>query len=195
MKFEDWWAKGPAADWRHAMNPTPYEIAEMAFVAGRVDGVTQRPAKRSDQLSTDEMYDLDVACTLIRKAFEPPYLVGSSGIDGRHDYRDVDVRLMLSDEEFDAIIGENRYRWELLSLAIGDYLRLRSRLPVDFQIQRASEGNERHDKPRNPLGMGRNLAGGGDATPWTPKADPDTDLNEQLDAIAESERRALREGP
>lgn len=147
--------------------------------------------KRSDQIATHEMYDLDTACVLIRKAFEPPYLVGSAGIDGRADYRDVDVRLMLSDEEFAALIGDNRYRWELFSLAIGDYLRLRTRLPIDFQIQRASDGNARHDKPRNPLGMGRNLAGGGDATPFT----PDADLARQMDAIRESERRALRDGP
>jgi hypothetical protein len=122
------------------------------------------------------MYDLDVACIPIRKAFGPPYLVGSSGIDGRRDYRDVDVRLILEDAEFDDLMGDEPYRWELLSLAIGDYLRLRTRLPVDFQIQRQSEANERHSKPRNPLGMGRNLAGGGDATPWTPpKSTPELD--------------------
>lgn len=125
-----------------------------------------RETKRTDQLATNEMYDLDAECVLIRKAFGAPYLVGSAGIDGRADYRDVDVRLILPDAEFDALVGTNRYRWELLSLAIGDYLRLRTRLPVDFQIQRATDANEKHDKPRNPLGMGRNLAAGGDATPW-----------------------------
>jgi hypothetical protein len=123
-------------------------------------------ADPTDQLTTHEMYDLDSACRLIEKAFDPPYLVGSAGVDGHAGYRDVDVRLILGDAEFDALIGENRYRWELLSLAIGDYLRLRTRLPVDFQIQRQTEANEKHSKPRNPLGMARNLAGGGDATPW-----------------------------
>ena len=120
--------------------------------------------ERTDRLSTQEMFDLDVACTLIRKAFDPPYLVGSAGLEGRSDYRDVDVRLILDDAEFDALIGENVARWELLSLAIGDYLRLRTRLPIDFQIQRQTEANAKHHKPRNPLGMGRNFAGGGDAT-------------------------------
>jgi hypothetical protein len=121
-------------------------------------------AKRTDQLTTQELYDLDVACSLIRKAFEPPYLVGTAGIGGRRNYRDVDVRLILDDAEFDAIIGTNRERWELLSLAIGDYLRQRTRLPIDFQIQRQTEANEKHSKPRNPLGMTRTFAGGGDAT-------------------------------
>ena len=88
------------------------------------------------------------------------------GIGGRDGYRDVDVRLILEDDEFDKVIGTDRARWELLSLAIGDYLRLRTRLPIDFQIQRQTEANERHDKPRNPLGMARTFAGGGDGTPW-----------------------------
>lgn len=128
--------------------------------------------KHGMQLSPAELYDLDSACWLVTKAFGHAYLVGSAGEDGRGDFRDVDVRLILSDAEFDAIIGDNRYRWELLSLAIGDYLRKRTGLPVDFQIQRQTEANERHSKPRNPVGMDRNLAAGGDATPWTPSPYP-----------------------
>lgn len=124
--------------------------------------------RRTDQLATHEMYELDDACQLISKAFGHPYLVGSASIDGRLDYRDVDVRLILSDEDFDALIGDNRSRWELLSLAIGDFLRLRTRLPIDFQIQRQTEANEKHDKPRNPMGMTRTFAAGGDATPFSP---------------------------
>lgn len=119
----------------------------------------------SDMLTTDQMYDLDAACNLIRRAFDTPFLVGSAGIKGDRDYRDVDVRLILSDEEFDRACP-TRERWELLSLAIGDYLRIRTRLPVDFQIQRQTEANEKHSKWRNPLGMHRSFAGGGDATPW-----------------------------
>lgn len=125
-----------------------------------------RDRSASDRLTTYDLYNLDDACRLIQQAFGSPYLVGSAGIDGRADYRDVDVRLILEDEEFDNLIGNNRSRWELLSLAIGDYLRLRTRLPIDFQIQRQSEANARHDKPRNPLGKKRTFAAGGDATPW-----------------------------
>jgi hypothetical protein len=64
------------------------------------------------------------------------------------------------------VIGEDRARWQLLSLALGDYLRKRTGLPIDFQIQRQTQANERHSKPRNPLGMKRTFAGGGDGTPW-----------------------------
>jgi hypothetical protein len=84
-------------------------------------------------------------------------------------YRDVDVRLMLDDGQF-AAACPTRERWELLCLAIGTYLRERTGLPVDFQIQRAAEANEKHDGPRNPLGTGRMFAGGGDGTPEWPAA-------------------------
>lgn len=128
---------------------------------------------RTDLLTTVELYHLDQACQLVSRAFKggPPYLVGSAGIgnDGSA-YRDVDVRLMLDDEEF-AAACPTRERWELLCLAIGAYLRDRTGLPIDFQIQRTAEANERYDGPRNPLGLrhadgrGRVFAGGGDGTP------------------------------
>jgi hypothetical protein len=118
------------------------------------------------------MYHLDQACELISKAFgdECPYLVGSAGIgNDSGSPRDVDVRLMLDDDEF-AAACPTRERWELLCLAISTYLRDRTGLPIDFQIQRTREANERHGgSPRNPLGIGgaaaRSFAGGGDATP------------------------------
>jgi hypothetical protein len=130
---------------------------------------------RTDLLTTTEMYHLDQACQLISKAFggRPPYLVGTAGIGGADSYRDVDVRMMLDDEEF-AAACPTRERWELLCLAISAYLRDRTGLPVDFQLQRKTEALERFgDKPRNPLGLlargGRVFAGGGDATPeWGP---------------------------
>ena len=145
---------------------------------------------RTDLLTTTEMYHLDQACQLITRAFgdECPYLVGTAGIGGAERYRDVDVRLMLDDEEF-AKVCPTRERWELLCLAISTYLRDRTGLPVDFQIQRAREANERYSGPRNPLGMmhladrraGRVFAGGGDATPdWT-TYDPDLNWNAMRD--------------
>lgn len=116
-------------------------------------------------LTTAELHSLDAACAPIRRAFgHPPYLVGTAGTGTAERYRDVDVRLILADDEFDALCPALA-RWELLSLSIGAYLRERTGLPVDFQVQRMTEANEKHDHPRNPLGMGRIFAGGGDATP------------------------------
>lgn len=129
---------------------------------------------RTDLLTTTEMYHLDHACELITRAFggECPYLVGTAGIGGAERYRDVDVRLMLDDEEF-ASACPTRERWELLCLSVGAYLRDRTGLPVDFQIQSASVANDRFSGPRNPLGMRgearRVFAGGGDGTPEWPR--------------------------
>lgn len=133
---------------------------------------------RTDLLTTTEMFHLDQACQLVSRAFDgrPPYLVGSAGVanDGGA-YRDVDVRLMLSDEDFDAVCP-TRERWELLSLAVSAYLSQRSGLPVDFQFQRMTEALAAHGHAaRNPLGLvhldgtpGRVFAGGGDGTPEWP---------------------------
>lgn len=127
--------------------------------------MTTRP--RTDLLTTTELYHLDQACRVISRAFggEHPYLVGTAGVGGAESYRDVDVRLMLDDEEF-AAACPTRERWELLCLSIGAYLSQRTGLRVDFQIQLTSVANERYGgKPRNPLGMSRTFAGGGDGTP------------------------------
>lgn len=127
---------------------------------------------RTDQLTTVEMYNLDAGCQVIHAAFDqPPYLVGTAGAGGESTYRDVDVRLMLDDEEF-AAACPTQARWELLCLALSAYLSERTGLPVDFQIQRTAEANERYGgKMRNPLGTGhRTFAGGGDGTPdWGPQ--------------------------
>ena len=127
---------------------------------------------RTDLLTTVELYNLDAACRIIRRAFGgPPYLVGTAGVGGADTYRDVDVRLMLDDEQFAAVCPDLA-RWELLCLAISAYLRDRTGLPIDFQIQRTREANERYgDRMRNPLGGGRIFAGGGDGVPSWDDAD------------------------
>lgn len=129
--------------------------------------MTTKP--RTDLLTTMELYNLDAACRIIYRAFgHPPYLVGTAADGSADSYRDVDVRLMLDDDEF-AATCPTRAVWELLCIAIGTYLSERTRLPVDFQIQRTREANERFGRAgggiRNPLGMGRTFAGGGDGTP------------------------------
>ena len=130
-------------------------------------------AKRIALLTTTEMYQLDQACELISRAFGTyPYLVGSAGMENDGSYRDVDVRLMLGDAEF-ARACPTRERWELLCAAVGTYLSQRTGLPVDFQVQRVREANERFSGPRNPLGTGRVFAGGGDGTPDWKTFDPD----------------------
>lgn len=129
--------------------------------------MTTKP--RAARLTTVELFNLNVACLPIVRAFgAKPYLVGTAGVGSADSYRDVDVRLMLDDDRF-AEACPDLARWELLCIAISAYLRDRTGLPVDFQIQRTREANERYgDKPRNPLGTARIFAGGGDGTPaWS----------------------------
>ena len=101
---------------------------------------------------------LDVFGREISEAFGClPYLVGSAA-RGK-TWRDVDVRLILPDEEFDALFPEHHQpdrlngRWSLLCAAIAELGRLRTGLPIDFQIQRMSEANERYDGVRHALGL------------------------------------------
>lgn len=134
---------------------------------GQPDSRSSDAARRC-QLSTLELHELDEACRPFLEAFgERPYLVGSVNL--RPDFRDVDVRLILGDGEFDALFGGRLGLWALFSRLGTTYLRQRTGLPVDFQVQRQTEANAKFGDlgktPRNPLG-GRSLldyAGGGDA--------------------------------
>jgi hypothetical protein len=127
------------------------------------------PKSKGCYLSTLELHELDEACAPFLSAFGThPYLVGSAS--QRDDFRDVDVRLILADDEYDALFAERKGLWALLSRLGSTYLRARTGLPVDFQVQRQSEANAKFGDlgktPRNPLGSRSLLefAGGGDAT-------------------------------
>ena len=120
---------------------------------------------RKSHLTTAQFAILNDACIPVAEAFDsPPYLVGSA--TEKPDYRDIDLRVILADEEFDHLFGGRVLLWSLVCLTIGQYLHSVTGLPIDFQIQRMTEANEKHPKThRNPMGMrARPLAGGGDAT-------------------------------
>lgn len=126
---------------------------------------------RKSGLTTLELHVLDVACRPVWEAFGGTYLVGTAQTRG--SFRDVDVRTILSDDEFDRLFGAlgGRAAWGLFCLSIGLMLAQQTGLPVDYQIQRRTEANEKYDGPRNPLGMGNRVyAGGGDATRFAEEA-------------------------
>jgi hypothetical protein len=109
---------------------------------------------------------LNHACSVVTEAFgNPPYLVGSAL--ERHDWRDVDVRSILDDAEWDALFADREFLWGLFCLGVSSYLSQMTGLPIDYQAQRMTEANERFGgRMRNALGMKARLyAGGGDATP------------------------------
>lgn len=86
------------------------------------------------------------------------YVVGSAL--ERADWRDVDVRFILSDEEFADLFPqvldrnwEHDARWLLLTVSISGWLSKVTGLPIDFQIQPQTHANERHSGPRNAVGL------------------------------------------
>lgn len=110
--------------------------------------------------SPRQMFLLDQACKPLAEAFDAtPYLVGTAFIprEERGGFRDVDVRLMLSDDQYEALRQAGPEVIAFLGIAIGEYLTKATGLPIDFQIQHAGTANEQHPHPRNPLGL-RDLA-------------------------------------
>lgn len=128
--------------------------------------------RSASYLSPPEIHRLDIAVRPIKQALGTPFLVGS--VLQRRDYRDVDVRVLLDDADYD-LIPDPLIR--LIGYLGSEYLRGATGLPVDFQIQRRTDANEQHDGIRNPLG-GRKLPEfRGDAAPPSPTnfADRDAD--------------------
>lgn len=110
------------------------------------------PKKRGNYLSVTQQFNLHHACRLLTAAWgHCTYLVGSS-LD-RPNYRDVDLRCILPDEEYDAFIGKNETKLLLLNTALSEYLSARTNLPIDFQFQRRTEANEKFDGLRYFVGF------------------------------------------
>lgn len=143
--------------------------------AGTVNGDGEARS-RSCYLATVDVARLDQACQPIRDAFDGhgPYLVGSALF--RPDFRDVDLRVILPDDEFDVLFASENF-WGLVCQAITAYLREATGLPVDFQVQRMTEANAKYPgaQGRHAYGFGsvRGYAGGGDATPFPRPSRPD----------------------
>lgn len=131
--------------------------------------MTDKPQVRvASYLSPHQLRRLDLACAPVRAAWPDhgPYLVGS--VLKRADYRDVDVRVILVDEQWDAMFpdatvdpsdggGHADARWTVLCAALSEWISAVSGLPVDFQIQRMTEANAAYSSKngdlRNALGL------------------------------------------
>jgi len=131
-------------------------------------GVEREEARhKASHIGAPACFVLELACQNLHRAFcrDPSgggiYLVGSAG--ERADWRDVDVRLILPDDEFDLLFpycgGSKAVRWEfdprwiIMTAAISDHLSRLTGLPIDFQFQPQGHANERHKGRRNALGM------------------------------------------
>jgi hypothetical protein len=103
-------------------------------------------------------FNLNTTCITLRKAFGPCiYLVGSSLT--KLDYRDVDVRAILQDAEYDRLFpaAQKSPHWDaqfnLFCASISEWLVQRTGLPIDFQFQRMTDANAEFSGERNALGV------------------------------------------
>lgn len=117
--------------------------------------------KRDGGIGEPERVKLIAACIIVDRALsETPYLVGSA-LKTR-DFRDVDVRVIMDDDKFNALFGPHCGSdfQILVNIGISAYLSDATGLPVDFQVQRRSDiCSADWGKPREPLLA---FAGGGD---------------------------------
>lgn len=107
--------------------------------------------QRGSYLSVAQQYDLDHACRLLTAAGFHTYQVGSSLT--RADYRDVDLRAILFDDDYDRMFGNNARLLGLLNRALSELLAARTGLPIDFQFQRMTDCNREFDGQRNFVGV------------------------------------------
>lgn len=118
--------------------------------------------KKASYVGPPGVFLLEQCCQHINAAFGDfgCYLVGSA-IE-RPDWRDVDVRFIMADEEFGRLFPdantvnahwEHDPRWLLLIVSITEWMRRVTGLPVDFQIQPQTFANKHHDKTRHAIGL------------------------------------------
>lgn len=117
------------------------------------------PAKqRVNFLSVAENASLKLTCEPIFRAFPNclgVFHVGSS--TWRRDYRDVDVRCIIGDDEFERLFGTGKKTparldlWFLLCWAISEWMQRRTGMNVDFQIQSMAMAAEYRGETRNGL--------------------------------------------
>lgn len=105
---------------------------------------------RITYLSVPEMYRLNTAARAVKEAIDGVglMLVGSSL--ERPDYRDVDLRYILHDEDFAARFPNVAWL-RLANAALSDWLAKATGLDIDFQFQSMTEANE-YPGRRHPVG-------------------------------------------
>jgi hypothetical protein len=109
---------------------------------------------RSTFLIQSEFDRLEDWCRMVRVLFGRsfgPFLVGS--VTERADYRDVDIRVLMHDEDFDAVFRGRLEAVRFLNRAVSIWGQQETGLPIDFQVQRQTEANEEFPRPRKAMGI------------------------------------------
>lgn len=119
----------------------------------------ETPRRKANHIGAPACFALELACQPLVEAFGDYglYQVGSSL--ARPDWRDVDLRYILDDEDFAKLFPDAGDHWEfdprwlLMTTAISLLLSKQTGLPVDFQFQPQTHANARHKGPRNAVGL------------------------------------------
>lgn len=114
---------------------------------------------RANYVPAPAYFTLNHCCKLINDAFDGfgCYLVGSSL--HRRDFRDVDIRFIMDDDQFTKLFhephgGATNAMWSLLCITISQWLSSQTGLQVDFQFQNRSHANEKYgNEIRNAMGL------------------------------------------
>lgn len=108
--------------------------------------------QRATWLHVTDFDRLEDWCHMVRIIlWSQPYLVGSA-LD-RADFRDIDIRVLMADKDFDRLSRKRSDVIRFLNRAFSTWGQRETGLPIDFQIQRQTEANEQFpNKPRNPMG-------------------------------------------
>ena len=121
----------------------------------------EAPRRKVSYVGVPAIFELTLACNHLIRGFggHTIYHVGSSR--ERPDWRGVDLVMIMPDEDFDAqfpnaplhsAAWEHDPKWLVLTCALSKWLTEKSGVPVDFKFQPRTFANERHNKPRNPIG-------------------------------------------
>jgi hypothetical protein len=108
---------------------------------------------RANYLLFTDYQLLEWWCQHVNRMFESsdnygPFLVGSCL--ERLDYRDVDLRLMLTDDGYASYASTFR---TYLNLSVSLWGSRATGLPIDFQLQDTTEANKRYHGRRNAMGL------------------------------------------
>ena len=109
--------------------------------------------RRSSYLLVSQQYDLNLACRPVAALFGYGVFQVGSSLE-RPDFRDVDLRCILSDDEFDRMFfnDDHEKKLKFLNVAISEWIASRTGLPIDFQFQRCTEANAKFPGRRNSVG-------------------------------------------
>ena len=119
--------------------------------------------KKASYVGAPAIFKLKLACMHLNQAYGEDfgcYLVGSAL--ERADWRDVDVVMILEVEAFQREFPDAEVRgggfecdpkWLILTIAISEWLKAQTGLPIDFKFQPQTWANERHVGRRDAIGM------------------------------------------